>query len=237
MSFSIKAAITTALFLSSFYGRGQSVKVDSTSIESHYRSECGLHVHESRLPNVVGFPNADQWNLRVLEFFEQRIAGNCQDTANGEPAGPRMSDTLSYVTCDFRELQRSESVLSIQCLAWFVPHGGNGWWLEHEIFNIDLTSGEPITLPENLLFQDNERLDAIICDHFELNGGCLEPYHCHSCSHKDFLQQTIAKRHVGIIEGQWTLLEMMWPQPCSHAAKSMVLITLDAAKADVFPDN
>ena len=66
------------------------MQVDSTSIESHYRSDCRLHVHESRLPNVVGFPNADQWNLRALEFFEQRIAGNCKDAANGEPAEPGM---------------------------------------------------------------------------------------------------------------------------------------------------
>ena len=233
MSFSIKAAITTALFLSSFYGRGQSVQVDSTSIESHYRSDCRLHVHESRLPNVVGFPNADQWNLRVLEFFEQRIAGNCRDAANGEPAEPGMSDTLSYLTCDFRELQRSESVLSIQCLAWFVPHGGNGWWLEHEIFNIDLESGEPIQFPQDLLLQDNERLDAIICEHFERTGGCFEPYHCHSCEHQDFLQTGMKQGHVGIIEGQWTLLEMMWPKPCSHAAESMVSIPLGSLKTKI----
>lgn len=226
MSFSIKAAITTILFLSSFCGIGQSVRVDSTSIESHYRSECRLHVHESRLPNVVGFPNADQWNSRVLEFFEQRIAGNCKDAENGEPVEPGMSDTLSYLTCDFRELQRSESVLSIQCLAWFVPHGGNGWWLEHEIFNIDLASGEPIQFPKDLLLQDNERLDAIICEHFERTGRCFEPYHCHSCEHQDFLQAGMKQGHVGIIEGQWTLFEMMWPKPCSHAAESMVAIPL-----------
>ena len=233
-----KLSVVFYLFLlPAICGRSQNIVVDSVSIESHYLSECRLHVHQSLLPRASGFSNADVWNVRFLEFLDQRIAGNCEGEVQGELSEQGMSDTLSYLRCDFRELYQSELVLSMQCFAWFVPHGGNGWWLEHEIFNIDLTSGEPITLPENLLFQDNERLDAIICDHFELNGGCLEPYHCHSCSHQDFLQQTIAKRHVGIVEGQWTLLEMMWPQPCSHAAESMVLITLDADKADVFPDN
>lgn len=217
--------IHVVLFLWSLTGQAQGVVMDSTWIEGHYLSDCRLHVRESLLPKISGFPDADIWNSRFERFFDRTISESCVDV-RWEPRLKGESDTVTYVGFHFYELEQNDSLLSLHCGARFKAHGGTAWWLEHEIFNIDLRSGKPYDFPERLKNLAPQSLDATICDHFEEMGACFEPYDCHSCNAPGFLTKGIAQRHLGIKSGQWILYEMMWPSVCAHVAQSLVPIPL-----------
>ena len=198
----------------------QSVVVDSTSIGPQFRPESGLQVEQSSIPRIIGLANADMLNGQFLDFLENTLS-SAQRTEE-------TLDTLDFVKFDFRQLYASTSVLSIQCRAFFWSNGGNMWWMEHRSFNIDLRSGSFLSIPDNVLFQDLERLDAIIMRHFDNHGGCLSPYYCHSCENEDYLQEGKEQNHIGIVNGQWTLFEFLRPKHCSHAAKSMFSVPLES---------
>jgi hypothetical protein len=205
--------------------------LDTLVLKRHYNAACHLEVDSLRVPQLQGVLNADRWNRLFVEFSERVIAEYCASNSfaffEAEPdLSNDISDTLDFVRFDFEILTWNDSVASIVSYAVFEPSGGNAWWAEDHIFNIALQTGLEIPIPDDLTESNLAELDVFICDFFEASGGCWGSYVCHSCFYPDHVKQAIASHSVGISNGHWIAREMMYPGPCSHAAKSYVPVPL-----------
>jgi len=213
-------------------------RIDKVKQGRHYYADCHLEVEASEVPIFNGFPRSQEWNRIIVLRQQQAISSHCfRQSENGveydgDPSCSNCSDTLDYMSSHFEVMTLNDSVVSIQCIHFWHPHGGNAWWQEIDFFNIDVLTGDSLEMPFSMNDVDVAQADAHISESFN-HPGCYDPsghyeaYHCHSCQSPDYLQRAQEDGRVGLVDGVWTAFETIWPSQCCHAAKSTVAIPLE----------
>ena len=212
--------------------------IDTVKQGRHYYSDCHLEIEASEVPIITGFPRSQEWNRIIALRQQEAISSHCvRQIKMGaeyyvESACSECSDTLNCMSSHFEVMTLNDTVVSIQCIHFWHPHGGNAWWQEIDFFNIDVLTGDSLEMPFSMNDVDVAQADAHISESFN-HPGCYDPsghyeaYHCHSCESPDYLQRAQEDGRVGLVDGVWTAFETIWPSQCCHAAKSTVAIPLE----------
>ena len=213
-------------------------RIDTVKQERHYYGDCHLEIEASEVPIVNGFPRSQEWNRIIALRQQEAISSHCVcqiemgAESYVESACSECSDTLNCMSSHFEVMTLNDTVMSIQCIRFWHPHGGNAWWKEMDFFNIDLRTGDSLEMPFSMNYVDVAQADAHIREAFDHPGcydasGHYEAYDCHSCESTNYLQRAQEDGRVGLVDGVWKAFETIWPGQCCHAAKSTVAIPLE----------
>jgi hypothetical protein len=188
-----------------------------------FLGDCGIHLNEISIPILKELANADSFNSAFASFVEEVVSENCSEPRSSNYGE---SDTAFFLDVSSHMLQQTQSLISLEVKAVFVPNGGNGWWMNHRIWNIDTEEGKVIDVPQEEILAACSDADSLIAKHFAEMQGCSRPYACHSCVEPDYLIDAVENGHIGIEDGMWVAHLVIWPDVCAHNTKSMLSIPL-----------
>lgn len=188
-----------------------------------FRDDCGIGLNEISRPILKGMANTDSLNRVFASFIDEVVTENCSESPSSNYGE---SDTAFFLDVSSHLLEQTQSLISLEMKAVFVPNGGNGWWMNHRIWNIDTEEGKVIDIPQEEILTACSDADSLIAKHFAEMQGCSRPYACHSCVEPDYLIDAVENGHIGIEDGMWVAHVVIWPDACAHNTKSMLSIPL-----------
>lgn len=206
-------------------------------------SICWLTWDDSELPVIENLPNARFWNDSIAAYEEYVKTVNlvdrsgrlsektfccgseCQDDEwIAFPSNEGLIGSFHY-----RVLSNTSQELSIMLLCNVHHSGGTLDWNEMLVINIDPQTGQAISIPSELHRVEASSLDSDIRQCIN-PAACSEAYlsYNHSEHFPNMIEEAIAKKQVGLRDGQWVIcLDYNPYRWCASMAQNVCTVTLD----------